>query len=40
LDPLERTNLNHLRMETDLVSKTLCSLVYGIPHDGQNPKTQ
>jgi hypothetical protein len=30
----------HLRMETDPVSKTLCSLVFRIPGDGQSPKTQ
>jgi hypothetical protein len=30
----------HLRTETDPVSETLCSLVFRIPDDGQNPKTQ
>jgi hypothetical protein len=32
--------LRHLRMETDQISKRLCSLVFRIPDDGQSPKTQ
>jgi hypothetical protein len=40
LGPLERANLNHLRMKTDPVSETLCLLVSIIPDDGQSPITQ
>jgi hypothetical protein len=52
LGPLERANLDHLltqqgrclpshlRMETDPVSKTLCSIVFRILDDGQISKTQ
>jgi hypothetical protein len=37
--PLERTNLNPLRTETDPISETLCFLVFRIPEDGQKSKT-
>jgi hypothetical protein len=30
----------HLRMETDSVSETLCSLVCRIPDNGRSPETQ
>jgi hypothetical protein len=46
LGPLERANLNHwsspliLRTETDLVSETLCFLVFKIPDDGLSPEAQ
>jgi hypothetical protein len=41
LGPLEGANLNHwTRMETDPVSKTLCSLDFRIPDNGQSPKSQ
>jgi hypothetical protein len=32
--------VEHNILETDPVSKTLCSLVFRIPDDGQCPKTQ
>jgi hypothetical protein len=35
-----RRLLLHLRAETDPVSETLCSLVFRILEDGQNPKMQ
>jgi hypothetical protein len=31
---LERANLNHLRMESDPVSKTLCFLAFRVPDNG------
>jgi hypothetical protein len=38
LSLLERTNLNHLRTETDSLSETLCFLVYKILGNGQSPE--
>jgi hypothetical protein len=39
-DPTEYVSPTHLMTETDPVSETLCSLVFWILDDGQNPKTQ
>jgi hypothetical protein len=40
MDPTEQVFPPQLRTETGPVSKTLCSLVFRIPHDGQSTKTQ
>jgi hypothetical protein len=38
LVPLERANVNHMRMETDPFSETLCFLAFRILYDTQSPK--
>jgi hypothetical protein len=40
LDRVGSPSKEDLRMQTDTVSKTLCSLAFRIPNDGQSLGTQ